>query len=256
MFPTNIGMFVTEFLDMNFNSSFMDYSFTAKTEKELDQIAFKGKKWNEMLKNFYSNFSSLSNNIPKERHSLERNLGQIEGKNVVARIAKFGPVIQIGDRDDAEDGYPKYCNIPDEKLIPHISIKEAINIINSAKKRKQLPTFPYQDGEIEIKDGRYGYYLRFGEKNYKINKDEYPEPKSLNKDECIKIINTPIEKSKGILKEFDDGIQIRLGKYGKPPYILAVRGTKIGKLFQEKRKKPFVGIPKAVSYTHLRAHET
>ena len=246
MFPTNIGMFVTEFLDINFNSSFMDYSFTAKTEKELDQIAFKGKKWNEMLKNFYSNFSSLSNNIPKERHSLERNLGQIEGKNVIARIAKFGPVIQIGDRDDVQDGYPKYCNIPDEKLIPHISIKEAINIINSAKERKQLPTFPYQDDEIEIKDGRYGYYLRFGEKNYKINKDEYPEPKSLNKDECIKIINTPIEKSKGILKEFDGGIQIRLGKYGKPPYILAVRGTEIGKLFQQKRKKPFVGIPKEV----------
>ena len=56
----------------------------------------------------------------------------------------------------------------------------------------------------------------------------------------------PVEKSKGIIKEFDGGIQIRFGKYGKPPYILAVRGTEIGKLFQQKRKKPFVGIPKEV----------
>ena len=69
----------------------------------------------------------------------------------------------------------------------------------------------------------------------KINKNEYPEPKSLTKDECIKIINIPAEKSKGIIKEFDGGIQIRFGKYGKPPYILAVRGTEIGKLFQQKR---------------------
>ncbi len=244
IFPTNIGMFVTEFLEINFNSSFMDYSFTAKTEKELDQIAFKGKKWNEMIEKFYSGFSNLSNNVPEERHSLERNLGEIEGKNVIARIAKFGPVIQIGDREDEQEGYPKYCNIPDEKLIPHISIEEAITIINTTNERKKLPTFPYQDGEIEIKDGRYGYYLKFKEKNFKIIKEEYPEPKTLTKDDCIKIINTPVEKSKGILKEFDGGIQIRLGKYGKPPYILAVRGTETGKLFQQKRKKPFVGIPK------------
>jgi len=244
IFPTNIGMFVTEFLEINFNSSFMDYSFTAKTEKELDQIAFKGKKWNAMIENFYSDFSILSNNVPEERHSLERNLGKIKGKNIIARIAKFGPVIQIGNRDDEQEGYPKYCNIPDEKLISHISIEEAISIINTTEERKKLPAFPYQNGEVELKDGRYGYYLRFNEKNYKINKDEYPEPKTLTKDEYIKIINTPVEKSKGILKEFDGGIQIRLGKYGKPPYILVVRGTEIGKLFQQKRKKPFVGIPK------------
>ena len=59
-------------------------------------------------------------------------------------------------------------------------------------------------------------------------------------------VNTPIEKSKDILKEFDNGLQIRLGKYGKPPYFLAVRGTEIGNIFKEKRKKPFVGIPKEI----------
>ena len=42
IYPTNMGMFVTEFLNENFNSSFMDYSFTAKTESQLDQIAYKG----------------------------------------------------------------------------------------------------------------------------------------------------------------------------------------------------------------------
>jgi len=61
----------------------------------------------------------------------------------------------------------------------------------------------------------------------------------------VEIISTPIEKSKDILKEFFDGsIQIRTGKYGKPPYILAVRGSEYGKIFQQKKKKPFVGFPK------------
>ena len=72
------------------------------------------------------------------------------------------------------------------------------------------------------------------------------EPKNLSADQAIEIINTPIEKSKDILKEFDNGLQIRLGKYGKPPYFLAVRGTEIGNIFKEKRKKPFVGIPKEI----------
>ena len=61
-----------------------------------------------------------------------------------------------------------------------------------------------------------------------------------------KLVNTPIEKSKDILKEFENGLQIRLGKYGKPPYLLAFRGTEIGNVFKEKRKKPFVGIPKDI----------
>ena len=56
-----MGMFVTEFLNENFNSSFMDYSFTAKTELQLDQIAFKGRNWNNMIEEFYDIFSKLSN---------------------------------------------------------------------------------------------------------------------------------------------------------------------------------------------------
>ncbi|MEC7858411.1 MAG: topoisomerase C-terminal repeat-containing protein [Bacteroidota bacterium] len=106
--------------------------------------------------------------------------------------------------------------------------------------------YEYDKGNIELKNGRYGFYLRFNDKNYKIDKEKYPEPKIITSNEAIEIVNTPIEKSKDILKEFDNGLQIRLGKYGKPPYFLAVRGTEIGNRFKEKRKKPFVGIPKDI----------
>ena len=247
IYPTNMGMFVTEFLNENFISSFMDYSFTAKTENQLDQIAFNGKNWNEMLKEFYSGFSDLSNKVPEERYQLEKDLGEYEGKKLKARIAKFGPVIQIGEKEDSDEGFPKYCNIPYDKLIKHISIDEAISIINKKDEDNKLVSVKHDGELIELKNGRYGFYLRFKEKNYKIDKDKYPDPKELSEKQLIEIISTPVEKSKDIIKEFFDGsIQIRTGKYGKPPYILAVRGTEYGKLFKEKKRKPFVGFPKEI----------
>tara|TARA_B100000029_G_C17443947_1_gene912522 strand:- start:396 stop:1199 length:804 start_codon:yes stop_codon:yes gene_type:complete len=241
-----MGMFVTEFLNENFNLSFMDYSFTAKTESQLDQIAYKGRNWNSMIEEFYAIFSQLSENVPEERYQLEKELGEFEGKKMIARVAKFGPVIQVGEKEDAEEGFPRYFNISSDQLIRHISINEALEIINKKEENNSLPVFDYDKGNIELKNGRYGFYLRFNEKNYKINKEKYPEPKNITKDQAIEIVNTPIEKSKDILKEFENGLQIRLGKYGKPPYLLAVRGTKIGNIFKEKRKKPFVGIPKDI----------
>ena len=247
IYPTNMGMFVTEFLNENFISSFMDYSFTAKTENQLDQIAFNGKNWNDMLKEFYSGFSDLSNKVPEERYQLEKDLGEYEGKKLIARIAKFGPVIQIGEKEDNDEGFPKYCNIPYDKLIKHISIDEAISIINKKDEDNKLVSVKHDGELIELKNGRYGFYLRFKEKNYKIDKEKYPDPKELSEKQLIEIISTPVEKSKDIIKEFFDGsIQIRTGKYGKPPYILAVRGTEYGKLFKEKKRKPFVGFPKEI----------
>ena len=246
IYPTNMGMFVTEFLNENFNSSFMDYSFTAKTESQLDQIAYKGRNWNSMIEEFYVVFSKLFDNVPEERYQLEKELGEFQGKKMIARVAKFGPVIQIGEKEDADEGFPKYFNMSSEQLIRHISINEALYIINKKEENNSLPTFEYDKGNIELKNGRYGFYLRFNDKNYKIDKEKYPEPKNLSADQAIEIVNTPIEKSKDILKEFDNGLQIRLGKYGKPPYFLAVRGTEIGNVFKEKRKKPFVGIPKEI----------
>ena len=244
IYPTNMGMFVTEFLNENFNSSFMDYSFTAKTENQLDQIAYKGRNWNDMIEEFYKIFSKLSQNVPEERYQLEKELGEFDGKKMIARVAKFGPVIQIGEKEDSEEGFPKYFNMSSEQLIRHISINEALDIINQKKENNSLPVFEYDKGSIELKNGRYGFYVRFNDKNYKIDKEKYPEPKKITKEDAIDIVNTPVEKSKDILKEFDNGLQIRMGKYGKPPYLLAVRGTDIGNTFKEKRKKPFVGIPK------------
>ena len=115
IYPTNMGMFVTEFLNENFISSFMDYSFTAKTENQLDQIAFNGKNWNDMLKEFYSGFSDLSNKVPEERYQLEKDLGEYEGKNLKQELLSLVLLYKLEKRKTVM------------KVFPNIAIYHTIN---------------------------------------------------------------------------------------------------------------------------------
>ena len=110
-----MGMFVTEFLNENFISSFMDYSFTAKTENQLDQIAFNGKNWNDMLKEFYSGFSDLSNKVPEERYQLEKDLGEYEGKNLKQELLSLVLLYKLEKRRTVM------------KVFPNIAIYHTIN---------------------------------------------------------------------------------------------------------------------------------
>ena len=72
---------------------------------------------------------------------------QEEVAKLKARIAKFGPVIQIGEKEDSDEGFPKYCNIPYDKLIKHISIDEAISIINKKDEDNKLVSVEH-DGDL------------------------------------------------------------------------------------------------------------
>ena len=74
-----------------------------------------------------------------------------------------------------------------DQLIRHISINEALEIINKKEENNSLPVFEYEKGNIELKNGRYGFYLRFNEKNYKIDKEKYPDPKNISKNQAIEI---------------------------------------------------------------------
>ncbi|HUX85312.1 MAG TPA: type I DNA topoisomerase, partial [Chitinophagaceae bacterium] len=99
MFPTDLGMLVTGFLKAHFNRV-MDYGFTAKIEEEFDEIANGKKIWNEMIGAFYQPFhESVENTLEHaERVRGERALGDdpASGKPVVARMGRYGPMVQIG----------------------------------------------------------------------------------------------------------------------------------------------------------------
>ena len=92
-----------------------------------------------MIEEFYAIFSQLYKNVPEERYQLQKELGEFKGKKMIARVAKFGPVIQIGDKEDSEEGFPKYFKMSSEHLIRHISNNEALDNINKKEENKSLP---------------------------------------------------------------------------------------------------------------------
>jgi len=98
LFPTDMGLVVTDFLVQHF-PDILDYSFTASVEKDFDNIAAGKKKWTNMLKDFYDPFHALveKTGAHADRASGERHLGTDPktGKPVIARLGRFGPMVQI-----------------------------------------------------------------------------------------------------------------------------------------------------------------
>jgi len=106
MFPTDIGVIVNNFLVDHFDK-ILDYGFTADVEKEFDQIASGSKKWNQMIDNFYSDFHMNVENVigTADKALGERLLGKdpSSGNNVYARIGPFGPMVQIGEKQESKE---------------------------------------------------------------------------------------------------------------------------------------------------------
>lgn len=253
LIPTDIGGVVTDFLVEHFGE-ILDYNFTASVEQEFDDIANGLKVWGEMIKKFYDPFhktveDTLENS---ERASGERHLGEDPktGKPVIARIGRFGPMIQIGAQDDEEK--PKFASLLKNQSISTITFDEAMDLFKlprevgeyngekisaaigrfgpylrigktfvslkaaegddpmtvtepraielivahlEAKAKANINTFQSEKGEIQVLEGRYGPYIKFGKKNFKIPKDK--EAKDLTVEDCIELIENPIKPTRG-----------------------------------------------------------
>ncbi len=105
LFPTDLGLVVTDFLKQYFDD-IMDYNFTARIEEEFDEVAQGRIVWSKMIDDFYNPFKKdVENTIENaERIKGERELGidVPSGKKVVARMGRYGPMVQIGDVNDEE----------------------------------------------------------------------------------------------------------------------------------------------------------
>ena len=103
LFPTDLGLVVTDFLNQHF-TNVMDYSFTAEIEKEFDEIAEGKLKWNKMVGDFYEPFhSGVEHTLETASRAVgERELGNSEGKPVIARMGK--PEELEPDAGDAGSG--------------------------------------------------------------------------------------------------------------------------------------------------------
>ncbi len=214
LFPTDIGIVVTDFLTKHF-MDIMDYQFTASVEGEFDDIAQGKLEWQKMLAKFYSPFhKTVENTTDKaERASGERVLGTDpkSGKEILVRVGRFGPIAQIGRNTEAEKA--KFASLRTGQMLETISLEDALDLF-------KLPRVSgnFEEKEMIISIGRFGPYIRHDGKFYSIPKTD--DPLIISQDRSIEIIAAKREvEANKIIKIFpqDENVQVLNGRYG--PYI-------------------------------------
>ncbi|WP_312090529.1 type I DNA topoisomerase [Chryseobacterium sp.] len=227
--PTDIGEVVNDFLTDNF-TEILDFGFTAKVEESFDEIANGGQKWKEMMTDFYSKFHPRIEDVEEnaDRANGERLLGvdPKTGKNVNARIGRFGPMIQIGEQDDEEK--PVFASLLSGQNIATITLEEALELFKLPFNLNEVDGHP-----VTIGVGRFGPYVKWGETYISIPKGE--DPLSVDQSRAEEIINekkladAPIANYKG------EPITKGSGRFG--PFI--------------KYKSVFINVPKRYNFDNL-----
>ncbi len=216
LFPTDIGMVVNDFLVLHFEK-IMSYDFTAKVEKEFDDIADGMLKWTDMLRDFYKTFhlaveETLENS---ERATGERELGTepSSGLPVIARLGRYGPMIQIGS-GEAEDK-PRFASLLKDQSINSITLEEALELF---KLPREIGAF---EGEkVTAAIGRFGPYLRHRSAFYSIREQDGDDPLTVELDRAIEIIEKKRkDDSEKLIKSFTENADMQLlnGRWG--PYL-------------------------------------
>ncbi len=229
LFPTDLGLVVTDFLKEHFDD-IMDYNFTARIEHGFDEVAEGKLKWNKMIDDFYNPFKKeVDDTIENaERIKGERELGidPASGKKVIARMGRYGAMVQIGDVSDEEK--PRFAKLKNTQSIETISYDEAMELF---KLPRTLGEF--ENTEVVVNIGRFGPYIAHDKKFYSLGKDF--DPYTITMEEATPIIvEKRAAKEERTIKIFEkEKIQVLRGPYG--PYIKqGLRNYKLPKEQQEK----------------------
>ncbi len=214
LFPTDLGLVVTDFLLQHFDDV-MDYGFTARIEGEFDEIATGKVKWNKMVDDFYLPFKKDVENTMEnaERISGERDLGidPVSGKKVIARMGRYGPMVQIGDSSNEEDK-PKFAKLKQDQSIETINLEQAMELFRLPRNLGE-----FEGSEVLVNIGRFGPYIAHNKLFYSLGKEF--DPYEITLDVAIPLI---VEKRKAkeerTIQLFEkEKIQVLRGPYG--PYI-------------------------------------
>ena len=210
LLPQEIGMIVTDFLVDKFGP-IIDYGFTANVEKEFDQIAAGDMKWENLISAFYTPFhekvEETLNNKEYSHVSKELGVDPADGQMLVARYGQYGPYIQKGEGENRQ-----YASLAPGQLIESLTLEDALRLFSLPRTVGQ-----YNGTDIIATKGRFGPYLKYGDRNVSLPKGTDPVRVSL--DQCIEIIENAASKpEKQIISDFTaSGIQVIAGNYG--PYI-------------------------------------
>ncbi len=227
--PTDIGIVVNDFLMENFHE-ILDYGFTAKVEQDFDDIASGEEKWKETLRVFYDDFHPRIEEVEEHasRATGERLLGvdPKSGKNVYARIGRFGPMVQIGETDSEEK--PSFASLMQNQHIDTLSLEEALELF-----KIPFDLSPVEGQPVSVGVGRFGPYVKWGETYISIPKGE--DPFSVDDERAAelirekKIADAPIATFKG------EPVTKGVGRFG--PFL--------------KYKDIFINVPKKYDFNNL-----
>ncbi len=213
LFPTDIAVLVNSFLTEHFEQV-LDYHFTARIEKQFDEIAEGDTDWAKMIDGFYRPFHQLIQDTLEtaERVTGQRLLGEdpASGKPVYARMGRYGAMVQVGETEDEEK--PRFAKIVGELSLQTINLQQALELLSLPR-----TVGTYREDDLVIGSGRFGPYVRNSGKFYSIPKDE--NPRTLTMERAIEIVEAKEEADRQkFIKSFDEeDIQVLNGRWG--PYI-------------------------------------
>ena len=210
LLPQEIGMIVTDYLVKNF-PSIMSYDFTADVEEDFDRIADGELQWNQVIRDFYAPFHKKVEEALSDRqyNRISRELGTApDGELLVARFGQYGAYVQKGPAEKRQ-----FASLDKGQLIENITLEEALKLFLLPRNAGS-----YEGVGISIHKGKFGPYLKYGDKNISLPRGT--DPMKITEEECIKLIlseqaKTPVN---AVIREFpDSGISILNGRYG--PYL-------------------------------------
>jgi DNA topoisomerase-1 len=212
LFPTDIGRVVNDFLVENF-VSILDYKFTANVEEEFDVIAEGKLDWKKMLRDFYDPFHENVTKTMNEaaRASGERLLGTdpATGKPIIARIGRFGPMIQLGTAEEEEK---KFASLRPTQSINTITLEEALDLFKMPRNLGE-----WNGEKIVVGIGRFGPYVKFKSTFASLRVKEGDDPFTIDLPRAIQLVEDKINGvNANLLKTFseDEKVQIINGRFG------------------------------------------
>jgi len=214
LLPTDIGSHVNEFL-IKYFGDVMNYNFTASVEKAFDEIAKGQMIWNEMIHDFYGPFHESIDVALKstDKAKGERLLGvdPATQKNVYVKIGRFGPMVQIGEKEDEEK--PRFAGLKKGQLMDDLTLDDAMELFKFPRMMGQ-----FEDTDLAVAIGRFGPYVRHGKSFYSLAKTD--DPATVTLERSIEIIQQKRLKDKENEINIFDGepvVKVLNGRYG--PYI-------------------------------------
>jgi DNA topoisomerase-1 len=210
-------MIVNDFL-LEYFKEVLDFNFTANVEKDFDNIATGKLEWTKMIDSFYKPFhKTVLNTLEVSEYSKgEHKVGTdpVTGKVVIARMGRYGPIVQIGESDPDTNEKPRYASLLKGQHLETISLDEALALFNLPRSLGN-----YQEKEMVVSIGRFGPYVRHDAKFYSLKKG-VDDPYKITSERAIELIIEKTEQEKNrVIKTFEDNneLQVLNGRWG--PYI-------------------------------------